>query len=660
MQEKKISVLLVEDNEIQRKIIKEIFNNIPNNYSLTECKSAEEAIQLLKIESNIFNVILTDNFLPGISGVDFCKYINKNNINIPVIFFTGKGSEEIAAMALKEGAYDYLVKESFLTDYEVLVQAVEKVLITHSKFIQKQNLEEAIRESEKRYRTLIEMSPYGILIHNGVNILFANNMAALLLKAANSAELIEKNPINYFNKISQKIVKEQFMSLAEGEKIKPVLEDKILCFDGKKIDVEIAASYVEYNKRPAIQVVFHNITQRKNYQKQIEIAKDEAEKAVEFQNKFLSNLSHEIRTPLNAILGLSQILSDKVIDEDKNEFMYKINASGRILLDLLNDMLEISKMKANKLSIQYIPSDIKLLFTEVNSIFEHSISQKKLKLILEINKKMPKIFILDERRLKQVLVNLIGNAVKFTHKGKVKVKVGFKIINCKENRANLIFSVEDTGIGIPKNQQKMIFNEFTQQKDQCVSYGGIGLGLNITRRLVEAMNGEISLKSKQAEGSKFTVVLKNLKFYEKIPLILNNQETLISGNKSKKCKACTVLITDDVDTNRLLLKKYLDFPTIHIIEAVNGKEAIEKAKKYHPNLILMDIRMPVMDGEEAIMHLKKSKNLKKIPIIVVTASTVDETKRRLKNYCDSYLTKPVNKSIFIQEVSKFISVVSQN
>ena len=384
-------------------------------------------------------------------------------------------------------------------------------------------------------------------------------------------------------------------------------------------------------------------------------AREKAESANRSKSEFLANMSHEIRTPMNAILGFAELLEKKAVDEQNKEHLSIITDSGRTLLRLIDDILDLSKIEAGKLEIKYQPVALHAIFTDIKSMFSQKMEQKGLAFFMEIDLSLPAEVMLDEVRVRQVLFNLVGNAVKFTEEGYVKLSAHKLFLEEERRTVGLTFSVEDTGIGIPKDQQGFIFDVFKQRDDQDISrYGGTGLGLSITKRLIEMMGGEISVKSELGKGSAFRVYFKDaavptLKELEESGKFFDLNVENIGFEKA------LVLIVEDVEANRKLLKEMLQPTGVTIIEAVNGREGVLYAREYKPDLILMDIRMPVMDGYEATRTLKQDEELKKIPVIAITTSVMKGQEQKVKSVgCEMLLKKPVSKKKLIIEMMRFL------
>jgi signal transduction histidine kinase/CheY-like chemotaxis protein len=367
----------------------------------------------------------------------------------------------------------------------------------------------------------------------------------------------------------------------------------------------------------------------------------EAELANKAKSEFLANMSHEIRTPLNAVIGFSDLLSSIIIDKKQKSYVDSINTAGKSLLSLINDILDLSKIEAGKLEMNYGRVNPRMIINELEQIFKEETEEKKLEFLIDVDEKLPDELILDETRLRQVLLNLLGNAVKFTEKGYVKLTARVLKMKKKNSTLDLVIEVEDTGIGIRKDQLDTVFESFRQQEGQSNrKYGGVGLGLAITRRLVGMMNGRISIRSEAGHGSVFKIVLMDVEIPDTgLDFQGPNIVTDVGNITFERAK---ILVVDDVKSNRLLVKELLARGGFDILEAEDGKEALSTAGENHPDLIIMDLRMPVMDGYEAASKLKKRPGTKDIPIIALTAFAQKSERSKASRYgFDGFLSKPV-------------------
>lgn len=494
----------------------------------------------------------------------------------------------------------------------------------------------------------------------------ANKSVVGRLKALKESDLIGKTDFDFFSKVhAEKALNDEQKIIKTGI---PLInkEEKETWENGEDKWVSTTKMPLK-NKEGEIVGTFgisRDITLNKKIREDLKKAKIEAEKyakkameADKAKSSFLANMSHEIRTPMNAIMGFSEILREQLKNPEYIKYIDIILSSSKTLLELINDILDISKIEAGKIEIQLRPTDPQALFSDIARIFSEKMKEKGLGFITEIDERLPDALLLDEVRVRQILFNLVGNAVKFTSEGYIELKVKGKFYPDR-SKIDLIFSIKDTGIGISEENKEEIFNAFQQSKDQDLrKYGGTGLGLAITKKFVGLMNGKIELESEVGKGSIFKVILREVSIASIGPEE-KDKDTDILNIKFKNQK---VLIADDIESNRLLLNKMLSLYNLKTIEASNGKEAINIAKINSPDIILMDLRMPVMDGYEAIKIIKKDKILKKIPIIVLTASAMKSDEEEIKQIkCEGYVRKPVSRSNLISELKKYLSYSIEN
>jgi len=415
-----------------------------------------------------------------------------------------------------------------------------------------------------------------------------------------------------------------------------------------------------------------------------EEAREQAEAANEAKSEFLANMSHEIRTPMNAILGFSELLRTQMAASKDRNYLDAISSSGRTLLALINDILDLSKIEAGKLELQYEPVSVARVVEEIQKLFSIKAGEKGIKLLTEIDPQLPRGLMLDEVRLRQVLFNVVGNAIKFTEKGQVKIKawaeyagrdafhrvpklqsgeadnrkaeVGDAVERVPteedETRVNLVLEVSDTGVGIPKEQQEQIFGAFVQASGQSTrKFGGTGLGLTITKRLTEMMHGTVTVDSEPGQGSTFRFTFPNVAITE-----LTEPEAVVTAGDGDLTQfvRSTILVADDVALNRQLVAGYFEGTEHTLLAATDGREALELAEKHRPDVILMDMRMPDMNGYEATARLKGNAALKHIPVIAVTASSFREEEARARKACDGFIRKPFNRSELIAELKRFL------
>ncbi len=393
-----------------------------------------------------------------------------------------------------------------------------------------------------------------------------------------------------------------------------------------------------------------DITNEKKVRKELIAAKEKAEEADRLKSAFLENMSHEIRTPLNAILGFSQLINDDDINhEDRERFTKIIETNGTHLLSLIDYVIDMSMIESNQLKIFKKDCDIQSLLKDLYKKHQAEINKKDIDFILNIPENYEKVNIItDESRLSQIISNLIDNAIKFTKKG--NIEFGYKI----ETNDKITFYVKDTGIGIEKDNQKIIFETFRQINNSFSrNFGGMGLGLSISKALVELLEGEILVESKLGKGSKFYFTLPcSVNAIEK-----NNKEIADKNQVSKignKFKNKHILIAEDFEVNYMLIKEILNKFQAESLWAKNGKYAIDICKKNkNIDVVLMDIKMPVTDGIEATKQIRKFR--KDLPIIAQTAYVQTEDINKILNAgCNDYITKPINALELISTIGKHL------
>jgi len=384
--------------------------------------------------------------------------------------------------------------------------------------------------------------------------------------------------------------------------------------------------------------------------KDLKIAKDKAEESDMLKTAFLANMSHEIRTPMNAIVGFSNLLLERETTEaDREDYVKQINFNSDILMNLINDIIDISMIESGQVKIHKSEVVLSDVLDELLIIFEREkqkINKGHISISIDYDKDLkPHFIVTDINRLKQVLSNLISNALKFTHQG--SVVVGFK----QSNPYKTLFFVKDTGIGIAPSNEEAIFERFSKFNSECETmlFPGTGLGLTICRELIQLMGGDIWFDSAVNEGSTFYFTLPNLNLEQaKEP-----NTSIIKSSTGHDFSGKTIIVAEDVISNFKLIKAYLKQTNVNLLWARDGKEVIEMIEKHDVNLILMDIQMPIMDGIQTSLEIRNAKNM--IPIIIQTAYALNnEIEKCLIAGCNDYITKPINKEELLNKILKYI------
>lgn len=518
--------------------------------------------------------------------------------------------------------------------------SVSNIICTSLDITERKLAEEKVKTSERNYRKLASNLPDTdvFLFDEKLKIILAEG--AIMQKHNMSSSYFEGKTID------------DIMDHTYRAFIKPLYET-VLRGKGISSDVALRDEFINFRGVPlrdANQHVYggimvcQDITARKKNEQELIKAKDEAENASRAKALFLSTMSHELRTPLNAVIGMAHLLLQDNPRPEQAENLKILHFSAENLLALINDILDFSKIDANKVDFEKIAFDIRDITNNIIQTHKKRAEEKKLKLSLSVADDVPEKVIGDPTKLAQILNNLISNAVKFTETGYVAVNI--EVVERKKDASMLSFSVKDTGVGIPEEKLEAIFEQFSQADSNTTRrFGGTGLGLTITKRLLELQHSHISVISAVGEGATFSF---NLNFEHTDESVAKNTAT--PNYVDTAVKTAKILAVEDNPANILILTKFLDKWGMTYDIADNGQIAVERAFLNNYDLILMDLQMPVMDGYQAAMEIRKKD--KYTPIIALTASAFAETLIKVKaSGMDDLVTKPFNPADLRQKIT---------
>lgn len=432
-------------------------------------------------------------------------------------------------------------------------------------------------------------------------------------------------------------------------------EFRVLWPDGSVHNIRALATVQTDDSGKPLNMIGTNwdITEQKKSEAALIKAKSEAETANRSKSTFLANMSHEIRTPLNAIIGFSQLLNrEKLLSVIQKEYITSINRAGEHLLKLINDVLELSKIEAGHIELKPVNFDLHALLKDMQMMFKERAQTKQLQLIVEITDDLPKFVVTDEHKLRQIFINLVGNAVKFTNKGGVTVRT--RVVKENELTCRLIAEIEDSGPGISEQEQEQLFQQFVQTSSGIKSNSGTGLGLALSRQLARLMGGNITVQSTVGKGSVFTIDVEIKKEESEVREASISKHVTGIDNPQDTYR---ILVVDDKLENRQVIVNFLKLAGFQTNEAINGQDAIVKFEQWNPHLILMDMRMPVMDGYEATHRIKATEKGKQTPVIAVTSnSTEDAENKTFAPEIHGYIRKPFNESELFVAIGKVLGI----
>lgn len=635
--ERSVRIILAETD---LKEASDISITLQNSFNATVvyCKRTDQVLQKIESAEQPFDAIISEFILSDCTGIDLYHQLRDKQVDIPFILLVETGEIEHAVKGMKMGIDAFLLKDLEKWYLELLPIIVLKEIQRRRDGICIMETSDALKESQEKYRSMMDSMKDPVYICSpDYKVMYMNSA------------MIKRTGYDATGEDCFKAIHDQQTTCSwcfvESIQKDQSFEQEITSPKDNRTYLLTSSPIFHQNGTISRMNIFKDITNQKKLENELIALKNTAEQASIAKTEFLANISHEIRTPLNVIMGMLDLIQPTELDPKYQEYLATAKLSANSLKIIIDDILDYSKIESGQMKLTKTDCHLRILMEQIASVMKIKSEEKNLEFSCVIDPSVPDIIQTDSQRLRQVLENIIDNAIKFTDKGKIDVSVEKEM-----EEGFLHFKVSDTGIGIPKEKQDIIFKGFTQVDGSITRrYGGTGLGLAISKHLVEMMGGKIWVESQINVGSTFHFTI-----------LVSDQK--IEKNKRKKRKTekrpLRILLAEDNPFNQKLIETILKTEGYDVTLADNGKIALELYEKQPFDLILMDIQMPEMDGFQTTRVIRSFEKQKggHIPIIAITAySLLGDREKCLLSGMDEYLRKPIQKDVLlstIQELSE--------
>ncbi len=649
---KPLDIIVVEDEKI---VATDICNCLTSagHQVIYQTSSGEDCIRNIHLHQP--ELILMDINLSGaLNGIQTAEAISEL-IPVPIVFLTAYSDSKTLNQIKRNGEYGFVIKP--FQDLELLTEidlTLNRFTKTYELLKDRDYSHRTLQETETFFRQIVNNvsdSIYRIDLHG--NFTYVNPIA-VSQTGYSEDNLLRMRYTNLVRNDYKQSVYFFFKNIFEDEINDSYLEFPIIAANGDEKWIGQKIHLIKLrNQITGFQVIARDITHEREFKEQLIIAKSNAEKTAEIKSRFLANMSHEIRTPLNGIVGVVNLLNQTNLSEKQKTYLNAITSSSNQLMGIINDVLDLAKIDADKLELDCTDFNIEDLFQSVVAVFEMKCIEKQINLEWFIESRIPKFLNGDPVRLNQIIYNLLGNAIKFTEKGGILLQV--ELLSSTSDDVSILIRISDTGIGMDEQALNMVFEAFTQAEDHMSrKFGGTGLGLTIVKKIVEIHGGEISVKSQPEQGTSFELVLPFKKCKE-IHSLTNSNEPVFQ----EELECFRILLVEDNKVNQMVTKDNLEAFKVVVTIAENGKDALELLKDEIFDLILMDMQMPILDGYQTMRAIRNSEDLilKQIPIIALTANAIDaEIKKCFDCGADDYLSKPFKPNVLIEKIHTFFPI----